>query len=78
MRSQQALVRLEQSQEPIEEQLTEACHILRLDPGSLGSAGNVENVILSTQQTTTFLGREQWVLRWLLGRFQAKGSVGAR
>lgn len=76
--SQQAIVKLEQSQEPIEGQLASACHILRLDPSSLVTAESCQDEISRTQQTTSFLGREQWILRWLLGRFQAKGSVGAR
>ncbi|KAI9792724.1 MAG: hypothetical protein M1816_001823 [Peltula sp. TS41687] len=75
--SQQALVRLEQSQEPSEEQLIAACHILQLDPSSLESVERCEDEISRIQRTTIFLGREQWILRWLLGRFQAKGNAGA-
>ncbi len=63
---QRALTELEKSQGPLREQIPEACRILRLDINAVASDGGCQEEIQHTKQLSACLGRDEWVLRWLL------------
>ena len=59
------------------EQVTEACRILRLNEKAVSSDAQCQKQIRRARDAPLFLGREQWVLKWLLKRLRAEGTSGA-
>ena len=75
---QQALVELEESQRSFRAQITEACRILHLDPKVLSNDEGCQKSIAETTGLSDCVGREEWVLRWLLNRLQDRGVMGSQ
>ena len=75
---QRALVELEESQRSFRTQITEACRILHLDLNVLSTNEGCQKSIAQITGLSDCVGREEWVLRWLLKRLQDRGGIGSQ
>lgn len=73
---QRALTELENSQSPLPAQITEACRILGIDVNVVSSEEACQEEVRSTTQLSPCLGRDEWVLRWLLKTLRGDGEAG--
>ena len=72
--AQQALLGLERSTLPVEEQLDNSIEILGLSTGGLDES-EVSEYVVKEVPSNTFAPKEEWILRWLLKRIRSTSKT---